>query len=810
MRATAPWPRLERWAGVGLLAVLSGLPTPATATSATLATPAAADAPRASATLEAVVVGLVLNGAVVADSQVVHLQGTGRAAVFWLPLEQARGWRMDVRGRAVRNIEGVVHAAFCDGRDRCVYDDSSALLNLVLQAQDLQPLRVEPARRTAQPLTDPDAVGGWLNYDVSAWHIGGPGLALQLDGRSYTPHGQAALRLDGIYSAGRGRRTALAALWQVDKPEAGWSAQFGSVGVADTVFSANLPLWGLHLGSNARLQPMLPTTLRPLVVVPAADRALRADVFVDGLYRQTAEVAYGPYSVEVQPTQPGRGQIDIVSTDARGVQTRSSLPFYQATQLLAPGVTEWSLDAGWLQDRPQDQSQSPARRLGVVSAGLGRALDRMATLHLQALAGDRTLRVAAAVDTAHPRWGLTSVSVIAQRTPTQPQGQAWIGLAQEYLSRTGSVGVRAERAVQGCAGPGAGAASGFAADPLSDPLSDRLQRPCQRLSATAGADIDARWSVSAALQAQRESQGRRTALSALALRLQTGGNSQLSLSLQSLQLGAVRSRQVQLSWTLPLSPHWQGQVGAQQRSGADTGLNTAAQWSMQTVAPAGEAAAQRTQVYGSVGAQPNLGLRHAVRAAQLDWRAEGHADNAGHQASAGVSGAIGYAGGRVFATRRIDDAFVLVEVGLPDLPVLLDNREVARTNAAGWAVVTEARAHQPNVVGVDTAALPIEYSMPRDQQAVVPGSTAGVVLRFDLSDGGIALVVRDPAGERLPTGAVVQVSSQRLPTAVTSRGEVFVDRSDRAANVEVQLSGRTCRFRYDPQNAVEVHRCVAA
>ena len=807
MRATAPWPRLERWAGVGLLAALSGLPTPA---SAALATRAAADSPSASAALEAVAVGLVLNGAVVADSQLVHLQGTGRAAVFWLPLEQARGWRMDVRGRAVRSIEGVVHAAFCDGRDRCLYDDSSALLNLVLQPQDLQPLRVEPARRTAPPLTDPDAVGGWLNYDVSAWHIGGPGLALQLDGRSYTPHGQAALRLDGIYSAGRGRRTALAALWQVDKPEAGWSAQFGSVGVTENVFSANLPLLGLHLGSNARLQPMLPTTLRPLVVVPAADRALRADVFVDGLYRQTAEVAYGPYSVEVQPTQPGRGQIDIVSTDARGVQTRSSLPFYQATQLLAPGVTEWSLDAGWLQDRPQDRPQIPARRLGVVSAGLGRALDRMATLHLQTLAGDRTLRVAAAVDTAHPRWGLSSVSVIAQRTPTQPQGQAWIGLAQEYLSRTGSIGVRAERAVQGCAGLAAGVPSDVAADPLSDRLSERLMRPCQRLSATAGADIDARWSVSAALQAQRESQGRRTALSALALRLQTGGNSQLSLSLQSLQLGAVRSRQVQLSLTLPLSPQWQGQVGAQQRSGADTGLNTAAQWSMQTVAPAGEAAAQRTQVYGSVGAQPDLGLRHAARAAQLDWRAEGHADNSGRQASAGVSGAIGYAGGRVFATRRIDDAFVLVEVGLPDLPVLLDNREVARTNAAGWAVVTEARAHQPNVVGVDTAALPIEYSMPRDQQDVVPGTNAGVVLRFDLSDGGIALVVRDEAGGRLPTGAVVQVSSQRLPTAVTSLGEVFVDRSDRAANVEVQFSSRSCRFRYDPQNAVEVHRCVAA
>jgi outer membrane usher protein len=150
-------------------------------------------------------------------------------------------------------------------------------------------------------------------------------------------------------------------------------------------------------------------------------------------------------------------------------------------------------------------------------------------------------------------------------------------------------------------------------------------------------------------------------------------------------------------------------------------------------------------------------------------------------------------------SRRINDAFILVDAGLPDLPVLLDNREVARTNADGWAIVTEGRAYQANSVGVDTSALPIEYAMPRDQLNVVPTSSAGVLARFDISDGGIAIPVRDASGRAIPPGAMVRISTQSLTTAITSRSEVFFERSDRAADVTIEWSGTTCRFNYQPQ-----------
>jgi outer membrane usher protein len=164
-----------------------------------------------------------------------------------------------------------------------------------------------------------------------------------------------------------------------------------------------------------------------------------------------------------------------------------------------------------------------------------------------------------------------------------------------------------------------------------------------------------------------------------------------------------------------------------------------------------------------------------------------------------VSGAVGLAEDRVFTSRRINDAFILVDAGLPDLPVLLDNREVARTNADGWAIVTEGRAYQANTIGIDTSALPIEYAMPRDQQSVVPTSAAGVLARFDISDGGIAIPVRDSAGQPIPAGALVLISTQGLPTAITSRSEIFFERSDRAAEITIEWSDKRCKFNFQPQ-----------
>lgn len=727
---------------------------------------------------QAIVVGLVLNGKLLADGQLVHREPGSGVRPVWLPAKQAEAWRMDLAQRPRRPIEGIDHAAFCIGRDRCHYDEATANLTLALASSDLLPLHIRAGQAESIAPT-PNGVGGVMNYDVSAWHVGKPGAAALVEGRVYTPQGHGAVRVGIVHSGGRSVRTVNQAVWQVDRPAQGVSWQAGSIAIPDTAIGTGMPLTGVRVGSNARLRPGRSKALLP-EVADRADRALRADVFVDGMYRQTASVPYGPYRIEIAPPAPGRGEVELVATDVDGRQTRRSVPYYLAPEMLAPGETDWSADLGVL---AADGRPVRGRKPAVASAALRRGLDERNTAQAQLLVARRAARLSLGLDHVEPRLGMSSLSLVAQRSDAQRRQRVWLGAGHEFLSRTGSLAIRAEQVVGGCT-PAAG---GHA-------LADRLARPCGRVSGLASWGLG-RWSVQAAAEAQQGADGRRSGVAGLNLRLAVGLRSQLGLSLQRLQVDGKSLSAVQLSWMQPLDDLHVLQVGAQARAGQGAAL----QWGVQSAPGSDTVDSQRWQAYGSLGEFKDIGARWSRRGHAADIRAEGWVDGRGAHGSVGVSGAFGLAEGRLFGSRRIDDSFVVVDVGLPDLPVLLDNREVARTNAAGWAVVTEARAHQANMVGVDTSSLPIRYAMPRDQQNVTPSSRAGVVARFDVSDGGVSLPVVDEQGVALPAGAQVEVSTQQLQTAVTSRSEVFLERSDRPAQVKISWRGQSCRFQYQPE-----------
>lgn len=788
------WRAWLAWAG-WLVALLGGGLTASPATAQTPGQPAGAPTPF----YEAIAVGVVLNGKLVGDNELVHREAAAGTVRFWLPLVQARAWRVQDAAREQRSIDGVAHAAFCVPPDRCFYDDSSALLTLNLTGSALLPLHVVPAEAPRAQPDEAASSGAFLNYDFSAWRQRKSGAALLLEGHFYNAHGHGLLRWDMVAAGGRSRRSFAAARWQIDRPEQDFSVQIGSVAVPDTAAAYGLPLVGLRAGSNPRLDPTRPRVLRPGVTVPAAERALRADVFVDGVFRQAAEVPYGPWRVEVQPTQPGRGEIDLLTTDVAGRQQRSTIAFYQAAQLLAPQAQEWSLDAGVLQG-PRGGVRGRGRAL--VAGTLRRGLDGQTTVAGQWLVAERAARVSIGVDAAHPRWGLTSVSAVGQRVPVPTAEGAretiWLAWGHELLARGTSFAVRAERAVSGeCVVPATAAAAAAAAG-----VAAYLARPCSRTGAALGTDIGApngaRGSAYAAFDHQLDPWGKRSATASLGLRWQLAPQLLLDAGVQQVASGTQRARSFSIGLSFALAPRWQAQSALVRREGG--GLPPAQQlrWSAYRTTPPGDADTTRDQIYGSVGPQADIGWRHSERASHFDWRAEARAHSTALHAGGGIAGAFGWADGRRFAARRIDDAFVIVDVGLPGLPVLLDNREVARTNAQGWAIVTEARAYQNNAVGVDTAALPIEYALPRDQFNVVPGLGAGALARFDLSDGGVALPLADEAGRRLPTGAPATVSTQRLPTAVTSAGEVFIDRADRAADIVVTAGARRCAARYEP------------
>jgi outer membrane usher protein len=759
---------------------------------------------------EAVVVGLVLNGTVISDNQLLHRElKPGRR--IWLPESELPIWRLSTGGRDKRNIQNLPHVAYCDRLDRCDYDESAALVTMRIAAADLTALRFTRPLPTPVTATKPDSVGGFLNYDITAVAARRISVASWLEAHVYTPQGQGMARLANVTSSGASTRTLSQAVWQIDKPERGLSYQAGSINSPDTGFAVGLPMTGLRVGSNSRLQPGLVNMSLPQMTAQA-DRALRADVFVDGLFRQNVQVPYGPYTVDVLPQYPGRGTMDLLSTDISGRQTRITMPYYLTPNVLSSGVRIWSADLGVLAD---DGRQLAGPKPVVLSLALRDGLDGKWTPQLQALVSRGSTRWVLAGDTANPQWGASSLSLIGQRSPSVPRGALWLGLAQDYQSRDVNLGFRLEHALRRGTPQAVAANADSSLDTSTStstntstltPAEDRLARPLSQFSATAGANLSGGWSLNAALDVLRADSATRRESRALSLRYSAGARSQLALTVQRSSINGRSQSSVLLSWSQPLGNNYAGQVGL-----ARSGNGTALQWSAQSVPPPDSATAtSRQQSYGSLGPHADLGVRWTDRNAAMDWRAEALARREGAFASVGASGAVGLAEGRFFTARRIDDAFIVVDVGLPDLPVLLDNREVARTNSDGWALVTEARAHQSNNVGIDISALPIQYAMPRDQLSVVPASGSAVRAVFDVSDGGIALPVTDARGKPIPVGVLARISTQRLPTAVTSKSEIYLDRSDRAARVQLQWADQDCGFDYRPQDAnVASYACVA-
>lgn len=508
---------------------------------AACAGPASATAPDlgpAPAT-EPVVAAVVLNGATVTDGILMHPQPTATGTTFWTPRDAATAWRIATTGRASRDIGGVDHVALCSGEDRCVYDGSSALLALSLADTQLLPLGIGPVRAVrAEPGADV-GVTGVINYDLSAWHSRRGLVSALLDGRLHTPFGHGSLRSAGVASEGRARWLLVQPTWQIDDPRGGWSAQAGSIVVPDTRFGLGVPLTGLRIGSNARLLP--PLAYRQLPIIEGrADRALRTDIFLDGMYRQTAQVPYGPFQVELLPTLPGRGEADLVTTDTAGVQTRLTVPYYvPPAGSLADGADVWSVDTGAiaLDGRPRLRG-----RPQVLSAAWRRGVGAGVTLGGQLLAARDRRRFAFDGDRVDPRYGVTSASLVLQ---TEPGGtRSWVGAGHEFLSRQVSVSVNAEMRLGGCAAPRTAGADAMIAQAFS--------RPCRRAAALAGAQIGPQWSTTLSANLERGGMADAASVLAAGVRWTPAPRSELALNLQHVAVPNRRTLAVAVTWTRSL------------------------------------------------------------------------------------------------------------------------------------------------------------------------------------------------------------------------------------------------------------------
>ena len=162
----------------------------------------------------------------------------------------------------------------------------------------------------------------------------------------------------------------------------------------------------------------------------------------------------------------------------------------------------------------------------------------------------------------------------------------------------------------------------------------------------------------------------------------------------------------------------------------------------------------------------------------------------------GATGGLILADGHVFATRRLDDSFAVAEVqGYGDVPMGLGSSMTTRTDSAGIALIPRLMAYSNNSVRIDPTELPINAEIDSIEQNVVPAWRSGVKVIFPVRAGRGALIkIAFDDGEPAPAGSVVHIEGDEAEFYVARRGEAFVTGLQPKSRVQLTWNARQCTF----------------
>ena len=155
--------------------------------------------------------------------------------------------------------------------------------------------------------------------------------------------------------------------------------------------------------------------------------------------------------------------------------------------------------------------------------------------------------------------------------------------------------------------------------------------------------------------------------------------------------------------------------------------------------------------------------------------------------------------GGVFAARSINDGFALVSTeGLPDIPVLRENRLLGRTNGRGYLLVPDLPSWRASKIAIDLTDAPVDVASEVNEQRTNPRGGSGVNVKFPVRHmSGATLVLVDGAMRPLPPGTRVTLAGSGTKTLVGYDGQAFFAELAPDNHVVAELDDGRCE--------VEVH-----
>lgn len=608
-------------------------------------------------------------------------------------------------------------------------------------------------------------------------------LAAHLDGRIITPRG--AFELAAIGRANRSAvdetLTRLDTAWTTEKPETLMRWRAGDTISGGLQWTRPMRMAGVQVQRSFELRPDLITTPLPIVGGTAAVPST-VDVYINNVRSFSQAVPAGPFSITNLPVMTGAGQARIVVRDASGRETLTEQAFLSPVSMLAPGLFDYSLEAGFARlgygARSNDYDDAP-----VASASARFGISDRLTVEAHAEGGKGLANVGIGALTPLKSFAILSTSLSASRYADRLAAKSTVGVESHWAGL--SFAVQSQRAWRGYRDLISITGDDSRGEDRYDLLSSMALRSMDLVSVGIPVTATGGQINLALVSATREDGDRqRLTTASYTQRLTDSVNIHASgfHDIDADRLGVFAG----LSMSLGGGHHVSIGV-SQSHKGAEV---TTDYVKAQNMTP------------GSVGWRTTVSRGNAERVgAQVNWtgshaRVEASALQSGNSAQATlvVTGAVTAAGDGAFLSNRIDDSFAVVDVGAPGVRVLHENREVGVTDQGGRLLVTGLRSMQENRIAIDPLTLPLDVEAPPSQRNVVPASRAGVVLSMQgrRIEAAAVIVLRDAQGIVLPPGATGRHTGTGEAFVVGYDGEAYVRGLGVSNTVTVLVDGRPC------------------
>ncbi|HYI48985.1 MAG TPA: fimbria/pilus outer membrane usher protein [Allosphingosinicella sp.] len=679
-----------------------------------------------------------------------------------------RAWRIRVPLVApVRHDGEAYYPASSMPMLRLAVDQAAQSIAIVADASAFEGQSESLGERDLLEMTPP-STGVFLGYDLFVEHVRGKtSVAGAFEAGLFTRHGAGTTSFIALAGGERTRVTRLETTWTIDRPN-----RLSSIRIGDAISSAGpgaapVRFGGVQYARNFAVQPGYLTMPLPIASGSAAVPSV-VDVYVNNTLQGQQPVQSGPFELSNIPVPSGGGTVQLVMRDLLGREIVSEQSYYASARLLRAGLHDFSYEAGLLREAFGRKSNqygsffaSTTHRYGFSDRVTGEATAQasasrqMAGVALTAIAFDLgQIGGSAAISHSRRGTGFRAAASFERHTP-----RLSVGILADYNSALYSV---------------LGVPDG---------------KPPPRLTIQAFADMPVPRGGIGVNFIHRSLRGEPSETIAGVFgnfRISPGAN--LQLYARHAIIGENRT-----SFGAHLSFALGGRRSASASVDSSRG-GTAGYVSFQSDPPAGTGGGFRaTARVGQVNAA-EAAYVHNLPSATLTAEASYARGDAGVRLSA--SGAIGWMGGRAFASRRLGESFATVKLdGFPGVRVYADNQPVGVTDASGFIVVPGLHPFERNTIRIEQADLPLDVTLAGEEVAVRPFARSGTIVRFAVRrERGVLMRVRLEDGSDLPAGAIVRIEGQAETLVAVSGGEVYAPNVTGSLAARASWADQACQF----------------